>query len=112
MDTVSATDLDAHMSTNAKATDGQHSEAQVVLFLGAGASAFAGYHTFETFPDLLLNDGIRKDEGLAPMPPKVGGFLHEVSETLRVEQGRMVSGTILFPPAVPHGVSQSEYNGS
>jgi len=73
------------MSNNARVVDEQHTEGQVVLFLGAGASAFAGYHTFETFPDLLLSDDIRRDEGLDPLPPRVCSFLHEVNDTLRVE---------------------------
>jgi hypothetical protein len=37
---------------------------KVILYLGAGASYFAGYHTFVNFPDLLFNADLRKSEGM------------------------------------------------
>ncbi len=37
-------------------------QSKVILYLGAGASYFAGYHTFVNFPDLLFNPDLRKSE--------------------------------------------------
>lgn len=40
----------------------KHRKPRVVLYLGAGASFFAGYQTFVTFPELLFNRQLRATE--------------------------------------------------
>ena len=57
---------------------------KVILFLGSGASAFVGYRTFATFPELLLNQRIRAEEGLGPILPEIESLLKEVKEQLNV----------------------------
>jgi hypothetical protein len=56
---------------------------RVVLYLGAGASSFAGYQTFVTFPELLFNDDLRKVEGLPPLSPNSARILTAIRESLR-----------------------------
>ena len=54
----------------------------LVVFLGAGASAFAGYGTFQNFPGLLLNEEMRARQGLTALHPTTAAFLREVRDTL------------------------------
>lgn len=58
-------------------------QASTVLFLGAGASAFAGYQTFRGFGDLILNDLIRFKEGLPVIAPETPRLISELNEALR-----------------------------
>jgi hypothetical protein len=55
---------------------------KVILFLGAGASSFAGYHTFVSFPELLFNNEIRKDENMPPLSSNISRILKAIKESL------------------------------
>jgi len=41
-----------------------HTSSKISLFLGAGSSVFAGYRTFQTFPELMFKNKLREQEGL------------------------------------------------
>lgn len=56
---------------------------RVVLYLGAGASYFAGYQTFVTFPELLFNAQMREAEGMPPLSPNPERLLLAIRESLR-----------------------------
>jgi len=56
---------------------------KVILYLGAGASYFAGYHTFVDFPDLLFNADLRKAEGMPDLNPNSERILKAIRESLR-----------------------------
>jgi hypothetical protein len=55
---------------------------RVVLFLGAGASYFAGYHTFVNFPELLFNTELRKAEGMSDLSPNSERILRAIRDSL------------------------------
>jgi hypothetical protein len=55
---------------------------KVALFLGAGASQFAGYFTFRTFDRLLLSPHVRAKQGLHELAPDIQRFLEEVRQAL------------------------------
>src|SRR5437773_687522 len=61
-------------------------QSRILLFLGAGASSFVGYHTFASFPDLLLNADLRSREGLPEFHYTTPDFLREVQQTLLTER--------------------------
>jgi hypothetical protein len=54
-----------------------------MIFLGAGASQFAGYLTFRTFDRLLLDPHTRAKAGLPALAPDTERFLGEVSQALK-----------------------------
>jgi len=56
---------------------------KIVVFLGSGASAFAGYHTFATFPDLIYDQTVRSQDGLPPLHSTTISLLEEIKDTLR-----------------------------
>lgn len=56
---------------------------RIMLFLGAGASQFAGYLTFRTFDHLLLKPHLRAREGLPPLDSDTERFLGEVGQALK-----------------------------
>jgi hypothetical protein len=53
-----------------------------VLFLGAGASDFAGYQTFRGFGDLILDPLLRYKEGLPSIAPETPRLISEIHEAL------------------------------
>lgn len=55
---------------------------KVILFLGAGASCFAGYYTFVSFPELLFNFELRESEGLHPISPNPERILRAIRASL------------------------------
>jgi hypothetical protein len=55
---------------------------KVSLFLGSGASAFAGYRTFRNFKDMLDNGSIRETENLPQLHPDTPGMVDEISNFL------------------------------
>jgi hypothetical protein len=57
---------------------------ELAVFLGAGASAAAGYRTFATFPDLLLNPTLRANEELRGLMASTRGFLEDIRTTLHL----------------------------
>lgn len=56
----------------------------VILYLGAGASYFAGYYTFVTFPDLLFNKELRRSEGMPDLDPNSERILEAIRKSLEV----------------------------
>jgi hypothetical protein len=56
---------------------------RVILYLGAGASYYAGYQTFVTFPELLFNPQMRDAEGMPPLSPNSERLLIAIRESLR-----------------------------
>ena len=42
----------------------KQSNSKIVLYLGAGASHFAKYFTFTSFPDLLFNDELNRGDAI------------------------------------------------
>lgn len=59
----------------------------VVLYLGAGASQFAGYRTFADFPVLLFNQTVRDAEQLPPLPDAAIRLLTEIKVALESQDG-------------------------
>lgn len=59
---------------------------KTLLFLGSGASLFAGYRTFETFPDLIFNNETRMKESLPPLHPTTSELLHEIEQQLKIDR--------------------------
>jgi hypothetical protein len=57
-------------------------QSKVILYLGAGASYFAGYHTFVNFPDLLFNPDLRKSEGMPNLDPNSERILQAIRKSL------------------------------
>ena len=57
---------------------------KIVVFLGSGASAFAGYRTFETFPSLISDETIRIQEELPPLHSTTLPLLEEIRQTLLI----------------------------
>ena len=55
---------------------------KVIVFLGAGASAFAGYRTFAGFPGLLFRDYYNDGENLNPDERNNYDLLREVESQL------------------------------
>lgn len=55
---------------------------RVILFLGAGASQFAGYFTFVEFPQLLFDKQLREYEGLPPLGSKSEKILSAIRGSL------------------------------
>ena len=55
---------------------------KVILYLGAGASYFAGYHTFFDFPDLLFDAKLRKAEGMPDLDPNSERILIAIRDSL------------------------------
>jgi len=60
---------------------------RVVLYLGAGASQFAGYRTFAEFPRLLFNQDVRKKEELPPIPDNAARLLQDIKVSLEGTDG-------------------------
>ena len=60
---------------------------RVVLYLGAGASQFAGYRTFADFPVLLFNQAVRDAEQLPPLPDAAERLLHDIKVALESRDG-------------------------
>lgn len=58
-------------------------EPRVILYLGAGASCFAGYHSFVTFPELLFNRQLRADENMPDLSQSSERILTAIRESLR-----------------------------
>jgi len=56
---------------------------KIVLFLGAGASSFAGYYTFAAFSDLLFDKELRNREGLPPIDRSTEKILKEIETSLK-----------------------------
>ncbi len=54
----------------------------VILFLGAGASYFAGHYTFVDFPELLFNSDLRDMEGMPALSPNSGRILRAIRDSL------------------------------
>ncbi|MCP4602824.1 MAG: hypothetical protein GY847_20290 [Proteobacteria bacterium] len=67
----------------ASSSDSRKSSPLVTIFLGAGASQFAGYFTFRTFDRLLLSPHLRASHGLPEIDPDIERFLDEVRQALR-----------------------------
>ena len=57
-------------------------KSKVILFLGAGASHFAGYKTFVTFPQLLFEKELREQEGIPPLPINSERILIAIRDSL------------------------------
>jgi hypothetical protein len=55
---------------------------RVVLYLGAGASYFAGYQTFVTFPELLFNPQLRAAEDMPELSPNSVRILKAIRDSL------------------------------
>jgi hypothetical protein len=55
---------------------------RVVLYLGAGASQFAGYKTFVDFPSLLFENGLRRSEGMPDLSPNSLRILNAIKDSL------------------------------
>lgn len=62
--------------------DTSNGASHAVLFLGAGASQFAGYFTFRNFDRLLLSPYVRANAGLPVLDPDIERFLGEVRQAL------------------------------
>jgi hypothetical protein len=60
-------------------------QAKIAVFLGAGASAFAGYKTFASFPDLIFSGEIRKNEDLGELHNSTLRLLKEVGQSLQIK---------------------------
>ncbi len=58
---------------------------RVVLYLGAGASQFAGYRTFADFPVLVFDRSVRRSEGLHDLPPQAERLLTAIKEALEAK---------------------------
>lgn len=54
-----------------------------LLFLGAGASQFAGYHTFRRFGDLVTDPVLRLQEGLPEQSDETPRLVHSLNQALR-----------------------------
>jgi hypothetical protein len=63
--------------------NGNDHGSKVVLFLGAGASAFAGYCTFVDFPNLLFDVDLRQKEQLPPLFDSSARILNAVRSSLQ-----------------------------
>lgn len=61
----------------------KQTEARVLLYLGAGASCFADYHTFVTFPELLFNANLRAENNMPPLAQNAERILSAIRESLR-----------------------------
>jgi hypothetical protein len=57
-------------------------KSRILLFLGAGASQFAGYRTFADFPQLLFDEKLRRSEGLPPIQPGPLRILEQIKNAL------------------------------
>jgi hypothetical protein len=57
---------------------------KIVVFLGAGASSVAGYHTFAAFPDLIFSDEIRSQERLGQLHSTTRELLKEIEQSLSI----------------------------
>jgi len=57
-------------------------QSRLALFLGAGASQFAGYRTFADFPQLLFDEELRRAEDLPAIPPGPLGMLQQIKNAL------------------------------
>lgn len=60
---------------------------RIVLYLGAGASHFAGYRTFADFPVLIFDPNVRQAEGLSPLPPNAERLLSAIKDSLERTDG-------------------------
>ena len=54
-----------------------------LLFLGAGASQFAGYHTFQRFGDLMTDPVLRLKEGLPDQSDETPRLIGSLNQALR-----------------------------
>ena len=57
-------------------------EPRFFVFLGSGASQFAGYRTFVTFPQLIFDHHLREQQGFPPLSPQVYQLLDAVRTSL------------------------------
>jgi hypothetical protein len=57
---------------------------QIVVFLGAGASAVAGYQTFAGFPDLIFSDEIRYQQRLGQLHSTTRPLLKDIEQSLQI----------------------------
>jgi hypothetical protein len=55
---------------------------RIILYLGAGASQFAGYRTFADFPQLLFDANLRQSEGLPPLTSHAEKILKAIKDSL------------------------------
>jgi hypothetical protein len=55
---------------------------KIVIFLGAGASAFSGYKTFQDFRDLIFKEEVKNDENLPQIHPSTPPLLAEIESVL------------------------------
>lgn len=62
----------------------QENNPNVILVLGAGASAFAGYRTFATFPDLIFDDSLRNKDGIPEVRRQTRALLSEIHSALEI----------------------------
>jgi len=60
----------------------QKNKPRIILFLGAGASSFAGYYTFVSFPELLFNSELRHREKMPSLPPNTERILNAIKGSL------------------------------
>jgi SIR2-like domain len=61
---------------------GMKSAPRVILYLGAGASHFAGYYTFVNFPELLFNADLRRSEHMPDLSPNSERILKAIRLSL------------------------------
>lgn len=54
-----------------------------LLFLGAGASQFAGYHTFQRFGELITDPVVRLQEGLPGQSDETPRLIESLNQALR-----------------------------
>jgi SIR2-like domain len=54
-----------------------------ILFLGAGASQFAGYHTFRRFGELITDPAVRLSEGLPHQSDETPRLIESLNQALR-----------------------------
>jgi hypothetical protein len=65
------------------------------VFLGSGASQFAGYRTFVTFPELIFDPVLHQQQGLPPLNDNALGLLDEVRTALANAQQPTTADNIL-----------------
>ena len=56
---------------------------ETLLFLGAGASQFAGYHTFRRFGDLITDRVVRHQEKLPEQSDETPRLIESLNQALR-----------------------------
>ena len=63
---------------------------KIVVFLGAGASQFIGYRTFQSFDTLILDSNVRNNENLPAIPEATVQLIKEIQTSL-IRQRRPVT---------------------